>query len=206
MNYKKFALLGWSSGFLFWTVYFVMSAIRPEYFHKYKAVSELGSIGAPNAILWNFFGFISVGILISVFSIGLHRSISMTGKGKLAFYFLFGSGLFWIFAGIFPGNFEDRTSVTMILHTVGSMGSGLFFVLSVFSYIPAMRLSPYWSSAVIPSLSIVVIFILSGFLRSGSAPALGQKIGFLIYFIWIAYMAYKLSKAAVNNAIPPTSG
>lgn len=207
MNYKQYAFIGWASGILFWAAYFVMSSIRSDYYHRYKAVSELGSVGAPYAILWNITGFIFVGILISFFSVGLQKSISSSsGKGRAAFYFLFSAGLCWVFAGVFPGNFEDKASLTMILHGVGSLGSGLLFIFAVFSYVPAMRSSLYWRSSVMPSISIAVIFILSGFLRSGAAPALGQKIGFLIFFIWVTYMACKLYKSSANKAIHLGSG
>ena len=201
MDSKKYALIGWFSGILFWITYFIMSTIRPDYFHKYKAVSELGSIGAPNAIVWNIVGFGFVGALISLFSIGLHQSI----EGKKAFYLLFLSGMFWLLAGIFPGNFDDKTSLAMILHIIGSLGSGLFFVIAVFSYISSMRASLYWRSSVIPSVFIGVTFILSGFLRSGAAPALGQKIGFAIFFVWVFFMAYKLYLSPVNKAVNLTA-
>ena len=171
-----------------------MSTIRSDYHHNTKAVSELGSIGATNALAWNAIGFVTVGLLISLFSIGLHKSLSQSGKGKIAFGLLFSSGLFWAIAGIFPGDFEDKKALTMILHAVGAMGSGLFFILAVFTYIPAMRSSPHWRPIVVPSVLIGIGFILSGFLRTGSAPALGQKIGFLIYFVWISLIAYKLNK------------
>ena len=206
MNNKKYALLGWLSGLVFWISYFVMSSIRADYFHKYKAVSELGSIGAPNAIFWNVIGFMCVGVLIALFSIGLHKSVSLSGagKGKAAFFFLLGSGLCWVFAGIFPGDFEDKTSLTMTLHAVGSLGSGLLFVLAAYSYIPQMRSSVHWRSAVVPSTTLVILFILSGFLRAGSAPALGQKIGFAIYFVWVAFMAFKLYLSSANQQLEPT--
>jgi hypothetical membrane protein len=205
MNNKNYALIGWSSGIIFWVTYFTMSTIRPDYYHKYKAVSELGSVGAPNGVAWNLIGFIFVGFLISLFSVGLYKSISVSGKGKIAFGFLFGSGLLWALAGIFPGDFEDRTSLTMILHAIASLGSGLFFVLSIFIYIPAMQSSPYWQKSVLPSVLIAILFILSGFLRSGSAPALGQKIGFFIFFLWLSFMSYKLFRETANKAIHPTS-
>lgn len=194
MNNKKFASIGWLSCIVFWCSYFLMSSIRPDYYHRTKAVSELGSVGAPNAIIWNFTGFIFVGLLIAVFSIGLYKSITVSGKGTIASFLLCGSGLFFAFAGVFPGDLEDRDSLTTILHAVGSLGSGLFFVIAVFCYIPAMKASAYWRSSVIPSVSIAMLLVLSGFLRSGAAPALGQKIGFLIFFVWISFMAYKLYK------------
>lgn len=192
MNNKHFGLIGWLAGLVFWCSYFTMSSIRADYHHNNQAVSELGSVGASNAIFWNATGFICVGVFVAVFSVGLHKSISVSGKGKIASCLLFGSGLLWAFSGIFPGDFEDRESLTMILHMVGSLGSGLLFLIAVFCYIPAMRASNYWSNSVIPSVSIGILFVLSGFLRSGTAPALGQKIGFLIFFVWISFMAYKL--------------
>ena len=194
MNNKNYAQIGWLSCVVFWCSYFLMSSIRPDYYHGSKAVSELGSVGAPNAVFWNLIGFVFVGLLIALFSVGFQKSISVSGKGRLASYLLIGSGLLWASTGIFPGDFEDRDSLTMVLHTVGSLGSGLCFITAVFFYIPAMRASAYWRSSVIPSVSIAMLFILSGFLRSGTAPALGQKIGFLILFIWISFMAYKLYK------------
>lgn len=199
MTNKNYALVGWLSCVVFWCTYFLMSSIRPDYYHGRKAVSELGSVDASNAILWNITGFILVGLLIAWFSIGLHKSISDSGKGRFASYLLIGSGLLWASTGIFPGDFDDRDSLTMILHIVGSLGSGFCFITAVFFYIPAMRASAYWRSSVMPSVSIAILFILSGFLRSGTAPALGQKIGFLILFIWISFMAYKLYKDERNT-------
>ena len=201
MNQKLCAISGFLSGILFWVSYFIFSSIRPEYFHKYKAVSELGSVNAPNALLWNIFGFGFVGVLLCVFAVGLYQSV----QGKKAFYFLFLVGFFWLLNGVFPGDFENKTSTTMILHAIASLGGGLFFVIAVFAYVPSMRASEYWRSSVMPSVIICIAFIISGFLRSGSAPALGQKIGFLIFFIWVFFMAFKLYRAPVNKAVNLTA-
>lgn len=205
MNSKRYAVCAWASSALFWVTYFLMSSIRTDYLHKTKAVSELGSVGASNGVIWNVLGFITVGLLISVFSLGLHKSISTSGKGRVAFVLLFASGIFWAFAGVFPGDFDDKSSLTMILHAVGAMGSGLFFVLSVFSYVPAMKASTYWRAAIAPSLTLGIAFILSGFLRVGSAPALGQKVGFAIFFVWLCFMAYKLYKTGANKSSHSTA-
>ena len=36
--------------------------------------------------------------------------------------------------------------------------------------------------------------IVSGFLRTGNTPGLGQRIGFGFYFLWIGYLAFLLFK------------
>lgn len=195
MTPKHYAFVGWASGILFWVTYLVMSTIRPDYYHNTKAVSELGSLDASNAFAWNAIGFVTVGVLISFFSVGVHRSVSRSGRNRIAFGLLFAVGLFWALAGIFPGDFENKKALTMILHAVGAIGSGLFFVLAVFAYSPAMKASSYWRSMTIPSVAIAVGFISSGFLRTGSAPALGQKFGFLLFFIWVSLMASKLYRS-----------
>ena len=192
MTPKAYAIVGWLSGAVFWITYIVMAEARADYFHRTKAVSELGSVDATNAVYWNAIGFVAVGLLISTFAIGLKQSVSTTGKGRIAFFLLFFCGLFWALAGIFPGDFEDRDSLTMIVHAVGALGSGLCFVLSVLFYVPAMRSTRHWRNLAPISLALAIAFFLSGFLRTGSAPALGQKIGFLIFFLWIAVMAWRL--------------
>jgi hypothetical protein len=42
----------------FAVVYLALSAARPEYSHLTKAISELGSVDAPRAWVWNIFGYI----------------------------------------------------------------------------------------------------------------------------------------------------
>ena len=206
MTNRNYAVLGSLSGITFWVTYLIMSSIRTEYTHFHKAVSELGSVDASNAIIWNLIGFILVGIFICVFAIGLHKSISNGTNGRVAFYPLFACGIFYACAGLFPADMENRTSLITILHLIGSMGSGLFFVVAVFAYISPMRASHYWKSAVIPSLILVLLFIASGFLRSGETPALGQKIGFFFFFLWLGFMAFKLySHTAAEQSEPATS-
>ena len=194
MSQKKYALAGLIAPLVFIVTYLVISSTRLEYSHLHKAISELGSMDAPNKWWWNIIGYISVGALISIFSIGLSKSTNPDGKGKLAFWGLFLSGLFMSLTGFFPGDFEDRTSITMILHTICSIGSFLFFLIAAFSYPSQFKKSEYWKKAIIPSLLLVILSVLSGFLRTGSAPGLGQRVGFGFYFLWIVYLAFLLLK------------
>jgi len=53
-----------------------LAALRPEYQHAYKAINELGAIGAPYMLVMNTFGFIGTGLLMAMFAVG-YRSTSV---------------------------------------------------------------------------------------------------------------------------------
>ncbi|MCC1485651.1 DUF998 domain-containing protein, partial [Winogradskyella immobilis] len=129
MKSKQYAVIGFLAPILFWFTYFIMANQRPEYSFLTKGVSELGSLDAPNKWVWNFFGYILTGLLISVFSFGLYKNIAIKKSSKLPFYGLLLSGVFMTISGIFPGDFDNPQSTTMLLHTVGSFGSYTFFLI-----------------------------------------------------------------------------
>jgi hypothetical protein len=65
-------------------------------------------------------------------------------------------------------------------------------LIAAFSYPKQFRKSDYWKKAATPSLILAIFCIVSGFLRTGNTPGLGQRIGFFFYFLWIGYLAYFL--------------
>ena len=182
-----------------------MAGIRPEYSFFTKAISELGSWDAPNKWFWNGFGYITPGILIIWYAFGLFKSISNGQGSKLPLLSLFLSGGFMVLSGIFPGDFENRRSASMLLHTVGSFGSYIFFLMAAFSYPSQMRKMAYWKPAIKPTLLFTYLTILFGAwpLLYPSAPGVGQRLVFFFYFLWIFYTAIKLFKSA--KQVPATS-
>ncbi|GHB32295.1 DUF998 domain-containing protein [Mongoliitalea lutea] len=194
MKNKRFGLSGLMAPLLFVITYVIMVSQSPEYSSFTKAVSELGSIDAPNKWLWNIFGYIIPGILIAFFSIGHFKSMGSMTKSKLPVIGIFFSGVLMSLSGIFPGDFDDRTSITMILHTLGSFGCYIFFLLGAFSYPKLMRKSKYWKSAVFPSLAFTWLTIVFGawpFIFT-QMPGIGQRIVFSLYFLWVGFNALKL--------------
>ena len=181
---------------LFGTTYIIMSLIRPEYSMFTKAISELGSVDASHKWIWNGLGYLLPGILIAVFAYGLYKAIAEDKSGKLPLYGILLSGIFMAISGIFPGDFDDRESTTMLLHTIGSFGSYLFFLLGAFTYPQLMKKTTYWSSAVKPTLVFTFLTIVFGAwpFVFPNIPAFGQRIVFFFYFLWIFYTAIKLYK------------
>ena len=62
-------------------VVIILGFLQPGYSHVTQSMSELGEVGAPNAIIMNTAGFPLLGLLMIAFAFGLHRGIS-EGKGS----------------------------------------------------------------------------------------------------------------------------
>lgn len=196
MANKSYAIIGILANIIFWVTYIIMSNLRPDYSFLYKAVSELGSTDVPNKWIWNSLGYVLTGILIAIFSYGLFINITQKNANKLPLIGFVLSGLFMSISGIFPGDFTNKQSTTMLLHTIGSFGSYLLFLIGAFTYPKQMRKSEYWSSAVKPTLTFTWLTIIFGawpFIFT-SFPAVGQRFIFLFYLMWIFYTSIKLYK------------
>jgi hypothetical membrane protein len=194
MTNKQYAVIGFLAPSLFLTTYLVMSNLRPEYSFMTKAISELGSVDAPNKWVWNVLGYILPGTFIAVYGFGLHKNSVPKMTSKLPFIGIFFSGIFMAISGIFPGDFDDKQSLTMLLHTVGSFGSYLFFLIGAFTFPNQMKKIDYWKDAVKPTLICTWMTIIFGswVFVFPNYPAVGQRIVFLFYFLWIVITAYKL--------------
>ncbi len=206
MKNKQYAIAGLLAPVILWVTYFIMANQRPEYSFLYKAISELGSMDAPDKWLWNIFGYIIPGLLISVYSIGLYKSIATEKASKLPLIGIFLSGFFMAFSGIFPADMDIRSSTTTILHMVGSFGSYLFFLIGAFTYPKVMKKNAYWKSSTLPLLIFVWATIIFGSWSwiFPDMPSVGQRIVFFFYFAWIAYTAIKLYQAPQEIPIVKT--
>ena len=115
----------------FLAVYLFMSSIRPEYSHLTKAISELGSLDAPNLWVWNVLGYMLPGLAVAFLGVGLHREFSQSHRqATIPSIALVASGLLMTLSGVFPGDFENRTSATMLFHLIGSLGSFAAFLIA----------------------------------------------------------------------------
>ena len=194
MTHKHYATVGIIAVVVFWSTYMIMAGQRPDYSHLTKAISELGSVDAPYKWYWNILGYIAPGILIAIFGNGLYKGLATKNSSKLPYFGIVLSGFFMSFSGVFPGDFNDRESLTMLLHTIGSFGSYAFFLLGAFTYPKLMKASPLWKKAVVPTLTFSWFSMLFGgwaFIFP-NIPAVGQRFVFAFYFLWILYTAATL--------------
>ncbi|HSB00834.1 MAG TPA: DUF998 domain-containing protein, partial [Anaerolineales bacterium] len=75
MNKKVLATCGVLAPVIFAVVLIIFSLFTPGYSNLTNAVSELGTVGAPYALVWNIVGFVFVGLLIVAFAWGLHLDL-----------------------------------------------------------------------------------------------------------------------------------
>ena len=202
MNNKLYASASLFAPILLWTTYFIMANQRPEYSYLYKQISEFGALDAPNKWTWNIFGYIIPGILISIFSIGLYKSMAIKNSSKLPLIGIFLMGFFMMLSGIFPANMDNRQSTTTILHMVGSYGSYLFSLIGTFTYPKLMKQSTYWKNSNLLLKFFVWSTIVFGFWYYAfpNIPSVGQRITFFFVFAWIFYTAIKLYKLPEREA------
>lgn len=190
----------------FASIYGLVSMQRPDFRHFNQAVSELGSWDAPNLWVWNVLGYFLTGMIIFFLGLAVKQVFGPRGMASTPFFTLALSGLFMAIAGVFPGDFENRSSLTMILHTIGSFGSGLFFMISAFWLPSTFKKVPSWKWLFPPLLLIAIGMVLNTFLvTSGPTPGLGQRIGFACYLVWVALVGFALFKHPhpTNNAAQP---
>lgn len=192
MNSKVNGLIGIGAIVLSTFTIIMMAALRTDgYNHFNKAVSELGSLDAPNKWLFNILGFIIPGILISIFSFNLLKDFRRFPIKSYPFYFLFVSGLFLSLAGIFPADLENRKSMTTTIHTIGAQGGGIFWLLCALTLWWQLKKNKLWKSTAIISFTIPFIMILAMSFVSENTPGLSQRIVFIAMYLYIFILAVK---------------
>lgn len=171
----------------------VMAAVRTDgYDHLHKAISELGSLDAPNKWVFNIFGYIVPGMLISIFSLNLLKEFRPLSVKSYPFYLFFASGLFMSLAGFFPANMEDRQSVNTIIHSVGSFGSGAFWLVCALTLWWQLKKKDGWKLVAISTFLIPFVMIIAMSMVSENTPGLAQRIAFSANYLFILIIAIKL--------------
>ena len=196
LSRKTIGVVAVITPFWFLAVYLIMAGLRPDYSFLHKAISELGSVGAPHAWFWNVLGYILPGLAIALLGLGL--KVEFSGVRRFAgvpAYALVVSGLFMVLSGVFPGDFVNRGATTMIVHPTGAFGTYLAFLVAGF-WLPALfRKLEAWRWVAWPSLALVIASIATGFVRSGATPGLGQRLTFTCFFLWVGLVGFALARS-----------
>ena len=172
----------------------IIAEMRTDgYNHAHKAVSELGSSDAPNKWAFNILGYFIPGLLIALFAFNLKNHFIIPMK-TYPFYFLLLSGLFYGLAGLFAADMNNRNSFNTVMHLIGSMGSGLFWLFSGLTLWWQLKKDKGWKMVAIITLIILIITIFTMGLVPKYLPGIAQRIGFGGYYLFILVLAFKLSK------------
>ena len=86
---------------LFTIIVIVLGHLRPGYSHISQLMSELGEVGAPNAVIMNLATAI-LGISILMFAFGLHYGLTSGKRWKAGPILMMVAGICMVAGGIFP--------------------------------------------------------------------------------------------------------
>ncbi len=185
------ALIGVAAVVLSVSTIIIMAELRTDgYNHAHKAVSELGSADAPHKWTFNMLGYFIPGLMLALFAFNLKNHFIIPIK-TFPFYFLMLSGLFYALAGLFPVDMDHRSSFGSVMHGIGSMGSGLFWLFSAVTLWWQLKKDQIWKTVAIITLIIPFITIFTMGFISAHEPGIAQRVGFGGYYIFILVLAVK---------------
>ena len=192
MNNKPNGLIGIAAVVIGTLTIIIMAELRTDgYNYLHKAVSELGSLDAPYRWTFNTLGFVIPGTLISIFSFNLLKKFRSLPIKSYPFYFLILTGLLLSLAGLFPANLEDRKSITSLMHAMGSLGGGVFFILSALTLWWQLKKNKTWKKTAIVTFLLPFIMLLGMSFVSEDKPGLSQRIIFAAMYLFILILARK---------------
>lgn len=194
--------LGWSgpaAALTFATSVVGFAAARHDgYTHATKAISELGAMGAENALAFNVTGFMIPGALIVVLAVLCGRAFG----SRFGAFCLAVSGAALAASGLLPADMAHRGGQATLLHGAAAMVSGFAFAIAVYPLGGAMRKTPgftrlgQWT----PWFSLFLMANIGwqvAWKTTGSPffyPGWGQRIAFAGYFLWMTLAGLALAQ------------
>ena len=189
---------------IFWIALIAFGAARTDYSQLTKAVSELGAVGAPHALVWNVLGFIAPGLLLAASGIGIGTVVD--GRRRVLSWLLAGSGVAFAGTGVFPAVMRDGSPMMQAPSTVGHV---VMLLLSSVLWLGAIGvlLRKITRDARLRRLlklfAIVTVVALSGLAANvfhdaiqplAQRPGLAQRLGFAGYFLWFVSLSLWIGK------------
>jgi len=206
-NTRVAGFLGIAACVVFWMASFVFGALRPSYSHSLNTISELGTLGTPNATLWNIIGFIVPGLLLALAGGVIAHSISREQSllRSLSRLLLVLSGLAIAGQGVIPAEMTngvaDITSPYTRGHFISSLISGAAWAIGALLLIGPMKRSPEWHDRYIVSIVLVSLTLVAPFALRGVLPdGLAQRVGNAIFLMWFVLMSLKLMQLRGNGS------
>jgi hypothetical membrane protein len=202
--------LGVAAAVVCWSAMFLFGALRPSYSHSANAVSELGALRTPNALLWNVIGFIAPGLLLAIAGGAVAASVAPERRLTVPFWLLVISGLGFAGTGFIPAEIENGVALVTSPYTRGhfiaSLVHGIGWFAAALGLVRPMRRNPDWRGLAYVNVALALLTLLASLaLRGSLSDALVQRVAGAIYFAWFVVMSVKLIKLGNRSRRPVIS-
>ena len=199
---RLLAISGIIGPILFTTVMYTLGFLQPGYSHITQPDSELGTVGAPYAIIMNI-NFIVSGLLGVAFAFGLHRGIG-GGGSKVGPALLAVAAAGVVGTGIFPTNLAEPQSFTAVMHRLVSFPGSIAAMLAPIVISRRLKRDSLWQGYRSYSLVTGVVAIgtflllLVGFRLGFITPWVGavQRLLLGVLLLWGEVMAIRLLRVS----------
>jgi hypothetical membrane protein len=204
MNWIRFAAIcGMAAPLTFFGTVLLLGFLRPDYSPVTQLMSELGVAGSPYAIVMNLAGLALTGILLIIYSTGIHAVLGKYRGGIPGSLLVAIVGLAFAGTAIFSCD-TGCVAVTTAGELHGLLGMiGMFAAaISAFFLASAMRESGEWNRYWQYSLITGVVILLLAFLSPSFADVRGlvQRLMVGTAFLWAGIIAIRLYRGAGKPA------
>ena len=182
----------------------VLGLLWPGYSHVTQAISELGGVGAPSAIIMNTAGFALTGILIIVFAVGLYYGLDKGSGSKVgpALVAVYGLGMFGV--AFFPWDKVNLASFTSTMHSLIGwpqlIGLTLGLLVLAHTFKNDLRWNNYWVYTLSTGLLTAVFIVIYVFIGVEGYMGVLQRIIIGAQLLWIEIVAIKLFRSPVSSS------
>jgi hypothetical membrane protein len=203
---KLFPIAGISAPIIYFSMIFILGLLEPDYSHMTKMMSFLGGVQGIRGLSFNI-GIATVGILVALFSIGLHQTINGKNKSKAGVILLISGGLGLIFSGIFHCNLNCANVIVEnnyigSIHMLSAFIAGLSLSIAPFFIYGRFKKDPIWKkyatytlvTGIIANIPGIIFWVTLATTRLPGIEGLLQRLGIVFVFIWMEIVSLKMLK------------
>jgi len=205
-NLKWCAFCGVIGPITFTIVVIALGLLQPAYNHVTQYVSELGAMGAPNAIIMNVAGFFLLGMLIVAFAFGLHFGVN-EGKGsRTGPVFLAVSGAGFVAVGLFPCDPGCmNVSFSGLMHVVSARITWIGLILALLFIAQRFKSDPEWKGyrlyTLATALIVLIVAVMLDFIGIEGWMGALQRVFLGVRLLWLEIVAIKLLRLSIRSSV-----
>ena len=161
-------------------------------------VSDLGSLRASSAWIYNQVGANLSGLLVVALGLGLWRALSPDALGRLGAAVLVAQGISAFLDGIFRLDCRgidaacENESWHARAHKIETGFTAALGLVAVVLLALAFRQNPRWRDSWLPTIAVIPALFLANLAFSAIGDGAATRAGTVVVFLWIAFLGVRL--------------